>query len=376
MPQAPPNTDPGRTPRVVAAWIVGLLLAASALHVLFPFPKKEPASPPSAEESDAAAATPAISYRGNGLVLTLASNDRPANPLDADRAMSYLRTLCDLGPRPSGSEAMAAQQKLLVEHFEPLADEVTLQRFKAPNPLGGERVRMANVVAKWRLDAKRRLLLCAHYDTRPVPDQDPDPRLRKTGVFLGANDGASGTAVLMELAHLMQDRFGEGSGGGVGVDFVLFDGEELIYDARRDRNYFLGSQWFGMQYKKRDPSDWEYEAAVLLDMVGDADLQIFWERRSFASRRTRPIAREVWAVAERLGVEEFVPRAKHDVLDDHVALQKYGGIPAIDVIDFDYPHWHTTHDTPDKCSGTSLAKVGWVAWEWLLERDAAVGAAN
>ncbi|CAN0364203.1 unnamed protein product, partial [Ectocarpus sp. 4 AP-2014] len=157
-----------------------------------------------------------------------------------------------------------------------------------------------------------------------------------------------------------------------GVDFAFFDAEELVYTDRDP--YFLGSQWFGRQYKDRRPRPnpaggpaikWSYDAAVLLDMVGDANLGIYWEGHSYGSRQSRPICREVWDVAERLGVKQFVPQVKHTVTDDHLALRKYGGIRAIDVIDFDYPYWHTTQDTPDKCSGRSLATVGWVVWEWI-----------
>jgi len=102
-----------------------------------------------------------------------------------------------------------------------------------------------------------------------------------------------------------------------------------------------------------------------LDMVGDADLQIYQERQSVAWRDTRPLVNEIWATAARLGVDEFVPRARHVVRDDHMALRNTAKIPTCDIIDFDYPAWHTEADTPRRCSGSSLAKVGWVVYEWL-----------
>lgn len=301
----------------------------------------------------------------------------PANPVDGERAMGYLRDVCALGPRLSGSPGMLAQQKLVKEHFAALGVEAEEQRFQAANPRSrGQRVRMTNLVFRWRPEATRRVLLCAHYDTRPFPDQDPSPTQRRSGVFLGANDGASGVALLMELGNLLAKRLDEGAPDkDFGVDFALFDGEELVYSDRDP--YFLGSQWFATQYAKRPPlaaidggkpRPWEYEAAVLVDMVADADLQLHFEGHSFATRQSRPVAREVWDVAERLGVKEFVPSVRHTVQDDHLALRQYGGIRAIDVIDFDYPAWHTTADTPERCSGDSLAKVGWVLWEWIVER--------
>ncbi|MEO0528984.1 MAG: M28 family peptidase [Planctomycetota bacterium] len=369
---SPSSPDPGRTVRIVCNWVVGLLVAATLLHLLT-LPKEDDG------EADETAAESSHVWQRSVPLTRVAQSEVATNPLDAGRAMGYLRAICEIGPRISGTEGMRLQQKLVQDHFEPLADELEFQRFAVPHPKRrSQRVPMANVIARWRPAAPDRLLLCAHYDTRPLPDQDPDRRKRRTGVFIGANDGGSGVAVLMELAHLMHDRFdAEATDPNVGVDFVLFDGEELVYPDDRNPKYFWGSQQFGLEYAKRRPlpatldreaTEWSYKAAVLLDMVADADLQVYWERHSFEWRQSRPIAREVWEVAEELGVEEFIPRVKHTVLDDHLALRKFGGIRAIDVIDFDYPYWHTTEDTVDKCSGESMAKVGWVAWEWLLDR--------
>ena len=148
-----------------------------------------------------------------------------------------------------------------------------------------------------------------------------------------------------------------------GVDFVLFDGEELVYDEQRDP-YFLGSTWFARQYAAKPPEH-KYRWGVVLDMVGDADLQIYQEQHSVTWRNTRPLVNEIWETAERLGVEEFIPRAGYEVQDDHLPLRNIAKIPTCDIIDFDYPAWHTEDDTPQRCSGASLAKVGWVVYEWL-----------
>ncbi len=329
------DNDAGRTVRRVAsAVVVLLLLAATGLHLLMLPEKqvdsvKEPvSSPPVVEEPTTQITSPPVRLIQYSDVVATADANRDTR-LNAKRAFGYLKQLCDLGPRPSGSRAMRAQQELLVEHFEALGAEVKLQRFKARHPLDQSRVPMANLIVKWRPELKQRVLLCAHYDTRPLPDRDPNPIARRNGRFIGANDGASGTALLMELAHLLQNYDGD-----LGVDVVLFDGEELVYQDPRDP-YFLGSQWFGRRYAKRKPKDWSYRWAILFDMVGDADLQMYWEKNSYQSKETRPLLKELWATAQRLGIKEFVPRVKHEVLDDHLALQKYGGIPAIDLIDFD-----------------------------------------
>ena len=150
--------------------------------------------------------------------------------------------------------------------------------------------------------------------------------------------------------------------GAVGVDFVLFDGEELVY--RDGDRYFLGAERFATTYAQSPPKH-RYRWGVLLDMVGDKDLQLFQEGHSVGWTDTRPLVEEIWGVAAKLGVREFVPRVRHQVLDDHIKLHDIGGIPTCDIIDFDFPAWHTEQDVPGSCSALSLAKVGWVVQEWL-----------
>ena len=284
--------------------------------------------------------------------------ERPQNPLNAERAFRYLEQICAIGPRPSGSPGMRAQHRLVHGHFAGLGGQVSYQRLFADNPLGGAKLPMANLVVQWHPETRERILICAHCDTRPLPDRDPNPVARREGVFIGASDGASGVAVLMELAHLMPALDGR-----YGVDFVLFDGEELVYVDGRD-SYFVGSTHFAREYAAHPPA-YKYRWGVLLDMVGDADLQIYQERYSVSWRDTRPLVAQIWGTAQRLGVEEFIARAKYEVRDDHLPLRNIGRIPTCNVIDFDYPAWHTTADTPAQCSGDSLAKVGWVVYEWL-----------
>ena len=287
-------------------------------------------------------------------------------PFDGKRAYEYLKQLCAIGPRIAGSPGMVKQQELLAEHFRKLGGKVSTQRFSVRHPRSGERVSLANLIVEWHPAKRERILLAAHYDTRPFPDRDPDER-RRTADFLGANDGASGTALLMELAHDMpklESRYG--------VDFVLFDGEELVYDEARDKNYyFLGSGWFAQQYARQPPKH-RYRAGVVLDMVADADLQLFQERNSLGYSRVRPLVAEIWKLARELKVYEFIAEPRHEVRDDHLPLNDVAKIPTLDIIDFDFPspeadfsYWHTTHDRPESCSALSLAKVGYVVREWL-----------
>jgi len=275
-------------------------------------------------------------------------------PFNGARAYRYLEQLCAIGRRPSGSSGMAAQQKLLIDHFRKRGGQVEMQRFRIRHPVDGSPVPMANLIVRWHPQRSKRILLAAHYDTLPYPMLD---RENPRGVFVGANDGASGVAVLMELANEISRLPCK-----YGIDFVLFDGEEFIFDP--NGRFFLGSEYFARQYVKHPPQ-YRYRWGVLLDMIGDEDLQIFQERNSMWWRDTRPLVEDIWAIARRLGVREFIPKKKYAIRDDHIPLHNTGKIPCIDIIDFDYPPWHTQGDTLDKCSPLSLAKVGWVIREWL-----------
>jgi glutaminyl-peptide cyclotransferase len=273
-------------------------------------------------------------------------------------AMDHLRAICALGPRPTGSEGMARQRALLVEHFRAAGATVSGQAFQIRDRRSGKPVHVENLIVSWHPDRTDRVLVGAHYDTRPFPDRDPtNPR----GVFLGANDGASGVALLMELG-----RFMPALPGPVGVDFVLFDAEEYVVEKRDP--YCLGSTWFARQYaadRKAGKLAHTYRCGAIVDMVADRDLVIWQEQNSVDWPDTRPVVDEIWNVARRLGVRQFVPRPKFAVEDDHVPLRNIGGIPTCDIIDLDYPSWHTTADTPEHCAPESLEAVGRVVLEWL-----------
>ena len=275
------------------------------------------------------------------------------------RAMEYLEAICELGPRPSGSEGMEKQRELLIRHFQKAGATVFRQAFRSRDGRNGDWVRMENLIVSWHPERNDRVLLGAHYDTRPYPDRDRrDPR----GIFLGANDGASGVAVLMELADSVAELKGT-----VGVDFVLFDAEEYVFEERRD-SYCLGSLFFARQYassRKAGTISYAYRCGVILDMVGDRNLTIWQEQQSVDWHDTRPVVESIWATAKQLRIEEFVPRPKYLINDDHVPLRMTGGIPTCDIIDFDYPHWHTTQDIPENCSAHSLGLVGRVILSWL-----------
>jgi hypothetical protein len=286
---------------------------------------------------------------------TSSADAESAPAFDADRAFGYLTRICDIGSRISGSEGMEQQQQLIAEHFSKLKAKVSFQSFDAPHPLTGKPVRMSNMLVSWDPQANERVLLACHYDTRPHADRDANPELARQAIFLGANDGASGVALFMELGnHLRKIK------PTYGVDLVFFDGEELVYGDRDP--YFLGSEYFSKEYRDKPPQH-KYVCGVLVDMIGDKDLQLYQEINSL--RLAPDVTKSLWRTARQLKIREFVASPKHEVRDDHLSLNEIAGIPTCDIIDFDYAHWHTSRDLPAACSGASLSKVGRVLLTWL-----------
>lgn len=286
----------------------------------------------------------------------------PGAEFDSSVAFQVLQSVCELGSRKSGSEGMRQQQQLLRDHFRRLDAQVYDQTFQVRDPASGILVPMNNLCVRWHPERKKRILICCHYDTRPFPDRD---KQNPQGLFLGANDGASGVGLLVELGRHISSLDGKW-----GVDFVFFDGEELVYVAGRDP-MFLGSEYFARQYASQG-WDVRYQYAVLIDMIADRDLQIYFEKNSMkaASR----ICKSIWSVARELKVSEFIAKEKHQIRDDHLPLIDIARIPTCDIIDFDYPneqrpneYWHTLEDTPENCSAESLGKVGTVLLEWLRQ---------
>ena len=160
-------------------------------------------------------------------------------PIDGKRAYGYLKKICEIGPRIAGSEANARQRKMVADHFTKNGGKVREQPFHAEHPLTGRRVDMVNLIGSWHPERLHRVLIAAHYDTRPHADQEDDPE-RLNQPFIGANDCASGVALLMEIANHLDKLNTEW-----GVDLVLFDGEELVYGNNPRRGeYFLGSWHF------------------------------------------------------------------------------------------------------------------------------------
>lgn len=290
----------------------------------------------------------------------------PANPpagdrnlkeiaFDGDKAMRHLADICAIGPRMSGTQGMQRQQDLLRKHFAGLKLEAKLQPFSAKQTSVAKPVDMANLIVSFDPGNKKRAILCSHYDTRPIADQEPDRR-RWKDPFVSANDGGSGVALLMEFARHLPKLDLQ-----VGVDLVFFDGEEYIFERDGDR-YFFGSQHFATSWRKLGKDRPDYYGAVLLDMVAGKKARFPVEGHSYRSAKSLSIA--LWNIAKQQGCDAFVQEVGDTVLDDHLSLLNVG-IPAVDIIDFRYPHWHRVSDVPENCDPEGMVQVARVLAAWL-----------
>lgn len=270
-----------------------------------------------------------------------------AGEYDGNRAYQFLIDQTQFGPRVPGTSGHAACLEYLADKLDDAGAVVSRQPFMHYNTETGQTVTMTNLIGSFYPEKMNRILLCAHWDSRPFADQDRLENRDKP--ILGANDGASGVAALLELALYIQTNEPP-----VGIDIIFFDGEDSGKEGDLD-SYCLGSRYFTQNNRGIFP-----RFAILLDMIGDAQLQI--AKEGYSQQYAPDLVNRVWDAAERSGTHQFLPELGHYVFDDHVVLNE-AGIPAIDIIDFEYPdashrYWHTLQDTADKCSPESLQAVG------------------
>ncbi len=283
------------------------------------------------------------------LIVLLAGCGAPEpEPLvfDGEAAYSHVLAQCDLGFRPTGSEAGWATGDYIIAQLEEQGwavetEEFTYRETPVRNVVGRSSTGSDQGVGEGPV-----IVLGAHYDTRLSADEE-DPSVP----VMGANDGASGVAVLLELARTLdQDKLQHQ------IWLAFFDAED---NGRLDGwEWCVGSSYMAAHLEIMP------EAVVVVDMIGDADQQIFLERNSDAPLQTR-----LWEIAATLSyTDTFISEYRWAIYDDHVPFAQRG-IPAVDIIDFDYPYWHTTQDTPDKVSAESLERVGRVLEVWLEQGD-------
>ena len=277
---------------------------------------------------------------------------------DAASAFGFVKAQVDLGPRVPGTPAHAACADWFVKTLRQWTPDVVVQEFKA-RAYDGRPLEGKNIVASFLPDSAERVLLCAHWDSRPFADHDPDPAMRYRPV-MGANDGASGVAVLLEVARCLSLKKPS-----VGVDILLLDLEDFGEHANWSGSRSEDSWGLGSQHWARTPHRPGYRArfGILLDMVGAADAVFPMEGTSMSY--APDVVRRVWNVARGLGLGRWFVESESDpLIDDHLYINRDARIPAIDIIDFvaargGFPEsWHTTGDTLDKIDRRTLEAVG------------------
>ena len=256
---------------------------------------------------------------------------------------NYLETLCAFGPRNPGSEGYRETLNLIRKVGEKYADQVVEQPFLVRTSSEGTQA-MTNLELRFQgTQGGAPILIGAHFDTRPFADEDPDPANRLKPI-LGANDGGSGTAILLGLAqYLSQHPVARP------VHLVFFDGED--FGAKGSGLNLLGSTYYAQQLAKQETVPYW---VLVIDMVGDKDLQIFKETHSL--KGSSSFLDKIYRVARDQGVGALKEETKYTIFDDHYPFHRLG-IPSTVLIDFDYPYWHTLQDTLDKCSIESMISI-------------------
>ena len=291
-------------------------------------------------------ANPPAGDANNNGTGTAGEDESPDQPeyteyFSADNAWAYMEAQCDFGFRVPGTQEHKRCRNYLLAELKTYCDEAELQEFTGL--LGPGEITMWNIIGRINPEAERRILLLAHWDTRPTADKNPTGKRNQP--IMGANDGASGVAVLLELARVFSEH-----PPSVGVDILLTDGEDYGPGIGQ---MFLGAEYYAKYMSLSEVNSYNY--AILLDMIGDMHLDIHPERNSEAC--APQIYAAALAISEDLGYNVFKESGSYLIYDDHLALIERG-MKIYNFIDFNYEYWHTTEDTLDKCSPASLEAVG------------------
>ena len=286
---------------------------------------------------------------------------------NGDSALAFARAQCEFGPRTPNSPALEKCGDYIVAQFKAAGLTVTEQRTKVTG-WDGKQLGCRNIIAAFHPERKDRVVLAAHYDSRPWAEKDADSTRHRTPV-MAADDGASGVAVLLEVARHLHKLNPQ-----IGVDLVCFDAEDYgapywaPENKRDDESTFcLGSQY----WSKNIAADYKPRYGILLDMVGGTDNRFYFE--GFSLRYAQPVVTKVWDAARLAEAGDyFVQESGGFITDDHLPMNNIAGIPTIDIIAFNpdggFPaHWHTTGDTMDKLSAKTLRAVGQTLLQVLSE---------
>jgi len=275
---------------------------------------------------------------------------------DGDKAYEYLLKQCDFGTRYPGSIEHIKLKDYFIDFLKDKGDTLIVDEHKIKHPYLDENINIYNLFVRFNVQSERRIMLMAHWDTREIADKDPDEKNHNHPI-MGANDGASGIAVMMVIAELLNSYPMQN----LGVDLLFVDAEDMGRSGDIE-NFSLGTKAFTKNIPYPLP-----QLAICIDMVADIDAEFKMEYFSLVQAENE--VREIWNLANSMGYSEFSYKVQSPIYDDHRAFFVETGIPSLDIIDFDYPYWHTLEDTPDKCSAKTLGIVGTVVSEYLYLKD-------
>ncbi len=286
------------------------------------------------------------------------TNTVPAAKFNAKRALRFIEEQVAFGPRVPGSLAWAQCKNYLIAYFDSLGYAVEQSDFMHVDYLTGQTIPLTNLTITQKEPPSgaggSAVLFCAHWDSRPRCEQDPDPA-RRADSLPAANDGASGVAMLMELAAMFKE-----SPPRAPVSFALFDGEDWGQEGDVNQ-YSLGAKEFARHLGAES-----YRYAVLFDIIAHPNARFY--REQFSDKFAGDVTKKIWSAAKKMGVTRFIDTVGQGVIDDHLPLLN-AGLPTADIIDMKYKYWHTTADTPDKCDSAALYDVGSVvAWVMYQEK--------
>ena len=276
---------------------------------------------------------------------------------DGNQAFTYIKEQCEFGTRYPGSEGHRQLINYLHNHFEKHSDSLMVFTDTINHPVTNDEIEITNFLVQHNVKADVRYLLMAHFDTRDRADKDKNKNNLQLPI-LGANDGASGVALLMELSsYLTKNPLNN-----IGIDILLVDAEDIGRPGHINE-WGLGTQSFTKQYKGRLP-----KYAICVDMI--ADKNPIFKIEQFSYRYAPELVKEIWHLANDLGYNEFVWQlTPQPIYDDHVYYYQGTSVPSIDIIDFDFPQWHTIDDTVENCSPKGLFMVGNVLLHFIYNKD-------
>jgi len=293
------------------------------------------------------------------------SDVREIPTFNADSSFHYIEAQTLFGPRVPNTEAHEACRGFLVKTLKRLGASV-IEQSSNLKAFDGTILKSTNIIASFNPEKTSRILLCAHWDSRPWSDQDPAKGNWNKPV-MGANDGASGVGVLIELARIIGiEQSSNGNTPKVGIDLILFDSEdygnpEFFEGEKREDSWCLGSQYWAIN---PHVSGYKAKFGILLDMVGGAAANFEWEL--FSVKYARNVLDKVWSKASSLGYGNYFKQSEGGAVDDdHLYINTLAKIPCIDIIDYDkssasgfVPYWHTQNDTMDNIDKYTLKAVG------------------